>query len=235
MNLKSIEFEVNSNIKTIGKSVFSDCSIEKILIPSNIEKIEESTFSHCKKLKSVDFENDSQITSIGKQSFYFCENLQTVKFPLNSKLNSILQSAFYQTAIQEISIPQNVTVIGEDSFAHCPKIKCVNFLGESKLKLIENNAFSFSSLQYISIPPNVSMLSISYCSFLKSIEFLGEKLIFGDRCFCNCIKFSIFSLPNAHSVVLKMDTFQNVSSSFTLFICANANLTFIARRSKRLK
>ena len=72
----------------INNFAFSNTSIEKISIPSNVVKIGKQAFSECKKLKTIEF---------GK----------------NSRLNSIEEFAFQKSSLENLSIPSCVSELKE--------------------------------------------------------------------------------------------------------------------------
>ena len=61
------QFDSNdSKVETICKYGFSHSSIESILIPNSIKKIEGHAFSHCFKFKSIKFDKNScELSTIG--------------------------------------------------------------------------------------------------------------------------------------------------------------------------
>lgn len=83
--MKKVDFSLNNNLKIISKGTFSGCGIESISIPSNIECIEEDSFSFCYKLK-------------------------TVNIPIDSRLQRIETDAFESTDINQLSIPSNTVL-----------------------------------------------------------------------------------------------------------------------------
>lgn len=100
--------------------IFAVRNIEHAVIPSFIKVISPFAFFGCQKLKSVKFENDSQLEIIGGYSFS------------NTKFN-------------EIEIPSNVIEIGHHAFANC-ELEKITFSDDSKLKYISQNVFNKSHL-----------------------------------------------------------------------------------------
>jgi hypothetical protein len=78
-------------LTAIDKSVFANCAIQSVGIPSNIEVIGEFCFCRCEFLCVVTFELDSKLKEIGKSAFKECE-------------------------FKSIRIPRNIEVIGEKMF-----------------------------------------------------------------------------------------------------------------------
>ena len=67
-------------MENIRADFFENRAPTKLFIPKNVQSIEEGTFYGCDSLKSVDFEDGSQLTSIEKDTFRKCVNLESVRF-----------------------------------------------------------------------------------------------------------------------------------------------------------
>lgn len=74
-NLQSVEIPLNSELRSIGKSAFSDTSIESIFIPEKVERICEKTFYNCKNLHCVVFAENSELKIVEEQAFFLLESL----------------------------------------------------------------------------------------------------------------------------------------------------------------
>ncbi|KAK8842915.1 hypothetical protein M9Y10_025781 [Tritrichomonas musculus] len=183
------------NIEKFDSLLFAKRSIEHVIIPSFVNKICALSFYLCTNLKSVEFEEKSELKIIGKSSFnrstlksiiipssvvciedkafLLCDKLQSVEFEPNSKLKIIKDEAFYLSAIEQISIPSNVTYIGNRSFS-CGSLKTIEFSPNSQLSSIDKEAFALTSIKKIVIPSKISVLEekvFSACKQLESVEF----------------------------------------------------------------
>ena len=84
------EITVPMTVKRLGNSSFCGSKIKKLTITKNVEEIEPSTFTGCKKLKTIIFEGDS-IPKIGFTSFgdylnelnFYVKNEQLVEELIN--------------------------------------------------------------------------------------------------------------------------------------------------------
>lgn len=84
--LPGIEYQNNVDEKTIG-GIFADCSsLEYISLPASINTVGDGTFYNCVNLKTVEFEDGSQLKYIrsydpGKTigAFDKCINLRTIR------------------------------------------------------------------------------------------------------------------------------------------------------------
>lgn len=70
-SLRTITFQPNSRLKTIGRLAFITCPITSIEVPASIERL-ESTFVGCTSLESVRFQANSQLRTIGATTFQSC-------------------------------------------------------------------------------------------------------------------------------------------------------------------
>ncbi len=64
---------------------------------------------------------DEGITSLGWSCFYGLSNVRSVQLP--KSLENISRYALGRTALERLSIPENVSTIGEDSFCSCSSLK----------------------------------------------------------------------------------------------------------------
>lgn len=111
--------------------------IEKAIIPSFIKRINSNAFNKCFSLKSVTFNEDSQ-------------------------LQSICNSAFFACPFKTISFPSHLKSIGDSIFAFC-KIRKIDFPENSELETIGSGAFDESSIRSLSIPSSVINLDEKWC------------------------------------------------------------------------
>ena len=103
----------------IGNSVlrFNGCqSLETVLLPQKITRIEQVAFRYCSSLKSVRIPNS--VLSMDSYCFEGCASLQNIVLP--NSLNSISEFAFKDCSkLESITIPSNVKSIGNGIFDDC--------------------------------------------------------------------------------------------------------------------
>ena len=125
-NLKELAFAPNSQLKSIGEYAFgADPTITvspaytSVQIPASVTEIGQSAFYRCTELKTVEFEEGSQLKALGDGVFVDCENLETVELP--SDVETIGKMAFALCKnLEKITIPKSVKKIGQAAFALCP-------------------------------------------------------------------------------------------------------------------
>lgn len=130
-------------VTAIGKLSFrEESAVHSIVIPRNIETIEESAFTACTKLESVTFENNSPIKAIPKTAFNNNFSLKTVNFGENSVLEVIGESAFYGCkALETVVFPDSVKEISSTAFQSCTALKNVTI--SKNIETVGDAAFSY--------------------------------------------------------------------------------------------
>ena len=168
------------------------CNAEDVLIPSNIKIIGENSFIRCKKIKSVKFQENSELEIIDKYSFMEssiieiklpkhlriiekeafnkCENLKKLEFQEFSELEFICSSAFQRTSLTEVIIPKSVKIIDDNAFVSCENLERVEFSKESKLERIGKFAFNETSIHRIIIPKTVKSIEMDAFYYCKNLE-----------------------------------------------------------------
>ena len=122
------------------------------------------------KLKNIDFQKDSKLQKICESAFWGCTKLKEIIFPPNSELRIIEKSAFNLSFIETITIPSHVTQICESAFSSCTKLNEIIFSPNSELQIIEKSAFAGSSIEKITkqIPENMPHLLTKIHSIIRS-------------------------------------------------------------------
>lgn len=139
----------------INNEVFKSYSnLESIKIPSTVSSIGKYAFSGCVNLKSVIFEQDSQLVSIGEGAFENCSKLRDITLP--NQVGVIYKSAFsYCMSLEEITIPSSTLIIDTSAFNHCINLK--NLVISNGVKNIGDGAFEYcDELQTVTIPNSVT-------------------------------------------------------------------------------
>lgn len=127
----------NQNEKVFTNLLFVRRNIEKIIIPSFIKCIKSYAFDSCKKLKSVEFENNSNLSYIGNYAFNNI-SLKSISFPSGCKHFIYKEFTNFQT---------------------------IEYLGDTIYCLFEE-IFCKSNLLFVSFP-NCKYIKISYVSYTK--------------------------------------------------------------------
>ena len=97
-----------------------------------------SCFFFNSNVKTVIFEEDSELTSIGSNAFRNCALLESIDIP--KRVTDIEMQAFiYCTSLTSIDLPTDLTSIGDSAFCNCTSLESI--IIPSKVKLIEFWAF----------------------------------------------------------------------------------------------
>ena len=137
--IRSIRFDADSKLISIGKEAFSYSSIESIYIPSSLIYLHPEWCNFTKHSANI---------SVSPNNPYYkgYDN----KFILKK---SSVESDNYDFLficsrnLETVTIPNFVTIIGPFAFHGSEKLEQVFFENGSKLQIIERNAFAWSFLE----------------------------------------------------------------------------------------
>ncbi len=108
------EVYLPSSITSIGGTTFANCNdLRFVAIPKEVTRIGSYAFSGS-GIKSIEIPN--KVTNIDYNAFQSCSNLKSINFEDNSLLSSIGQYAFSGVGLSSIIIPRNVRSIGDNAF-----------------------------------------------------------------------------------------------------------------------
>ncbi len=135
--LETIDFNSNTTLKTVDKSVFEGCSsLKSISLPSSVTAIKDGAFKGCISLESIVI--PSGVRYINDSVFENCISLERVTF--SSSITQIGNSAFYNcVALKKISPLYGVEKIGEYAFRSCTKLESI--LIYNNIEFVEKDAF----------------------------------------------------------------------------------------------
>lgn len=107
--------EIPKGVTHIGDEAFSNMSIEHVILPSTLIKIDKGAFSSCTKLLSVDFSRCTELEEIGENAFSGCVNLRHVHLGNCVRLPALAAGVFKDCNKLVLHVPRNVT----GYFEHC--------------------------------------------------------------------------------------------------------------------
>ena len=128
----------NKNNENYDILCFARRDIEQVIIPSYIKRISSYAFDCCKRLKNIEFSENSELETIGEYSF--CNS-----------------------AIENISIPSSLKRIERNAFENCKELIQISFSENSELRSIGEYALTNSSIKDINIPSKVELLKEGWC------------------------------------------------------------------------
>ena len=143
-SLKAINLE-DTKLEEIGMVAFASVAgsmpapaIEEITLPSTLKTIGMGAFMGCTSLRTVNFEDNSQLTSIGDSAFTACSSLTSIT--ILEGVTSIGSSAFEDcSSLTSVTIPKSVTSIGSSAFEDCSSLTSITI--PSNVTSIGNYAF----------------------------------------------------------------------------------------------
>lgn len=137
---KAGSYTIPNTVTNIKGGAFLWCILSDITVPSNVRNIGEYAFQHCLSLTTLHL--NSGLETIGNYAFSQCENLNTVSIP--NTVSSFGEYAFWDSAIEQLTIPDSVVNIEHGAFKDCSRLKNVYFKGNAPT--IGDNAFLSCSL-----------------------------------------------------------------------------------------
>ena len=190
-NLINIDLSKCANLKSIDKYCFQETnSLSEAKLPSALSNLGEGAF-YSSSLKSIDFGEDSKLTSI--QSKTFCSTkLKSITLPTG--ITSIGENAFNGAPITEIDLSQcaSLSSIGNYAFSQANH-EMKSAILPSSLSTMGEGAFSGTSLedgislngcQLNSIPAmafsNTNFISFDFQSLNKTLQVINEKAFEGS-------------------------------------------------------
>ena len=215
--------------------IFCNRHIEEVTIPSFIKYIEQLAFNECMHIRSIKFQNDSNLLIIGENAFAnssiknltipkhlkiigeyafaYCEELDNIEIPENSELKQICYMALYQTSVESLFIPENLVDLESDWCAATNYLIHVNIHPNNPKykKYNDNLIIGKSSIEndcYDSIVfCNRNAIKVKIPSFIKIIE---------DCAFETCFFIQNIEIQeNSQLQIIKSSAFY--SSSITKF------------------
>ncbi|MBR5192341.1 MAG: leucine-rich repeat domain-containing protein [Clostridia bacterium] len=185
---------VPASVKTIGFSAFDGCTNLKTVTfeeGSQLEQISTNAFKGCKSLESIVI--PASLTKLGDSAFEYCRGLKTLVFEEGIKLDRIEPNAFYEcTSLTEIILPKSLVSMGQNAFAGCNKLERVSWEEGSGFAYLNGSAFAFcTNLEEVNLPSKIINMSESVfyaCKNLTNIEIPNTVKKIGINAFEGCKK-----------------------------------------------
>lgn len=135
-------------VVAIGSYVFEDAGyLDKVIVPENIQYIEESAFRNS-SIKEIYL--PSSLLQIGYESFYGSD-LEMLQFQGEPSLRFIHSGAFRESHISAFNVPSTVRYIGGDVFNTTP-LETLTFSTPTELAYIGGDAFRSTEIIELNLP-----------------------------------------------------------------------------------
>lgn len=144
------EFIIPKGVIKIGKDMFKDAQLIKVIIPDSVTSIGDYAFVG-NELTEIDI--PGSVTSIGE--FAFAHNKLLTSINLSNGLKEIGYGSFYDNGLTIVKIPDSVTEIGDYAFSYN---NLTNVTISNGVTIIGDYAFDGNQLPKIKIPDSVTKI-----------------------------------------------------------------------------
>jgi hypothetical protein len=200
-NLKSIDFEEDIKLISIGDYAFYGCSsLTSITIPDSVTSIGDDAFRGCSSLQSITlpflgqsrtstgtnayfgyiFGSSNYTGSYNANGYYIPNNLKEVIITDATSIGSYAFSGC--SSLTSITIPDSVTSIGNSAFRNCSSLTSIT-IPNSVTSIGDYVFYRCSRLTSITIPNSVTSIgqsAFSGCSSITSITIPDSVTSIGD-------------------------------------------------------
>ncbi|KAK8883602.1 hypothetical protein M9Y10_042696 [Tritrichomonas musculus] len=164
INIKSIEISDQSEIKTISKNAFSRSTIRNLVIPSQVDTLEDGWCHNTFKLILV------SISPSNKNFKYLDDEHQIIIGKSDTKGDIFDTIVFANRGIQRATIPKFIKYIRPYAFQNCNQLKTLEIQKDSELVSIFEKAFSTTSIDSFFISHNVENLKDGWCKNINNLN-----------------------------------------------------------------
>ena len=229
-SLENVVFEDNSSMLAMQSEMFKLTNLQSVNFGNNssVTTLSVGAFTGASKLTTVNFGANSALATIGNAAFASCSALTSITLP--EGLITISDVAFYGAGLTSINIPASVTSIGDSAFC-IASLAQITFAPNSNLTTIKNSAFAYGSYTTITIPASVSSV-IGGAFYTSSLEVL----MFEDNSSLTSVSPEMFNVSSLQAVyfgnnssleTINVNTFSGASNLTTVDFGANSLVTTI--------
>ena len=203
-----IIYQVNENIKSLGKGMFMGCKNIRILDCSRciVEVIPEMMMKDCVNLEEVIINDDSAIREFSDYSFSGC--FQLVNFTFQRVVHKIGVAAFANTSLENVVLLSNLVELEAEAFANCRNLVSVDIDLAPFAMICERCFINCTSLtEFIFSRYSIAILPRAFenCGFTK-LDIPKQVSYITPYAFCNCknlvsVDLSQYELTKLHSGV----------------------------------
>lgn len=165
--LNTVDFQENSELRSLGDEIFNSSSIQKFTIPSLVDDIKEKTFIGAKKL--------IQFVILPENKHYSMNNCFLLYRKNEDEDFNVL--IFVCKNVKEVILPRSITDIKPYAFNGCTNLSYFEIEKGSKLTFIHKNNFVGLNLKTIVVPFSLSNVR----SYVQNYDKITEIVITDDE------------------------------------------------------
>lgn len=192
--MNGYEGTIDAGAIFVGASEYAnDKALHSISIPASVEQIGANAFRYS-GLRSVRFENNSQLAVIHPEAFAECHNLNAITLP--GSIQEIGDKAFIGTTINNLTIESgnDSCVIKEEAFA-MTDLTQLNI--RKNVSIIENGAFKINNIQNVNLTgvSSIGIVSFGMGQALQSVSLHScNNLTINEAAFLSCDNLASFTI-----------------------------------------
>lgn len=213
-----------STSSNYNATMFGWSALESIHLPARLTKIPNFFFEGCTALKTVEFEENSKLTTLGNAVFRYCESLESFTMPDSVTTLEGTTGLFLEcTSLKTVKLSENLTTIGQYMFRYCSALESLEI--PASVKTINQYAFQSSGIRSMVIPStvtkfgNTGLNEFKDCENLERVEIyapIGNNLTYiNSYYFSGCTSLKEVILPD-NIVELGREAFKNCTSLQTI-------------------
>ncbi len=205
------EYINGKKVVEIGKFAFAnnfngEYTIQSIIVPKTITKIDDSAFENCTNLEQVSFADNSNLKNIEKNSFYGCTGLSEIEVPDSVEKVDDYAFAYCTNLTGTFVLPTNLITFGENVFLSTGisniSIDSTNLNFTVSDSTLYNKTQTIIYLSYASgayiVPNSVSTINnYAFCNNKNILSVnLNNVIEIGNYAFLNCENLNTISGGN---------------------------------------
>ncbi|CAK9000848.1 Putative surface protein bspA-like (TvBspA-like-625) [Durusdinium trenchii] len=171
------------SVAFLGAGAFAGCSLVSLRVPSSVMRMERDVFRGMNSLKSVLWEEPSQVSSLPPAAFHSCHALCHVTLP--PSITELQIGAFKGcSSLETIALPSVIT-LGAEAFDGCRALRA---LGAPHVRWVGPRACrNCSALQEVDLPLATSLggWAFEHCPKLTTLK-LPKLTSVGSNAFLGC-------------------------------------------------
>ena len=192
---------ISDGVMYVGKHAFAGApDLESVRLPSSLKRIPEGMFLNCKKLKTIEFPDDSRLETIEKHAFAGCTSLEHFHIP--ASVTEIKEAVWKGcTSLTEISLEEGSDYFMADQgvLYDCREGAVLQYPAAKRGQRYEvlfgsvkvgKAAFSGNPyIEEVKLPVGIDMISegaFRDCASLRKVELAGELSDIRSHAFEQC-------------------------------------------------